>query len=483
MPRTSPASLNTAYSLALLQEYTHTLDSLPSDLSRNFADLRELDAVLSSSMSSITHNVQLLTARIEENKISKEERLFLLTQIAEEASRLKLGGEDKIRVACIASDNLKSHAVHLRTLSELVPRFNSTMLNRRTVYPHVATRSYMPASMTDGRRKRGGVGSLLSGPNDSPTKRRRVAGARDDDLDPTSRTPRKEKVVDPVARPRNNGRRRPERAASPTESILSVTSHVPPPIPQNQGPSRGAASNGQARPTNGVQSNNKRSRNTNVNNRHSTPQDTPQLEHTSGSHPPRAREYNVPPSSSNHPSLPLPYNNIPNDADHYGAGRMGSVGHGHRMEDWSPAHLPATLLEGPGMPVARSQSVMSHPNINAVAGMNLSASLNGHVQTPPPSSRRNVAYEGSPGEGDGADAEGGDGDGETDDKRYCICNGVSYGDMIGCDDTSCDKQWFHLACVGLSKAPDGSWHCDDCKSKRSARRVNRGGKRRNNLGR
>ena len=36
-------STEAPYALALLTEYTHTLDSLPVDLSRNFADLRELD--------------------------------------------------------------------------------------------------------------------------------------------------------------------------------------------------------------------------------------------------------------------------------------------------------------------------------------------------------------------------------------------------------------------------------------------------------
>src|SRR4051812_5489681 len=100
-PSRNPASnadsgveLGTTYSLALLAEYTHTLDSLPLDLSRNFADLRELDAVLSSSMSSITTKINDLTRMIEQGGSSKEERLWLLTEIAEEAGRLKLGGED-----------------------------------------------------------------------------------------------------------------------------------------------------------------------------------------------------------------------------------------------------------------------------------------------------------------------------------------------------------------------------------------------------
>ena len=37
--------------------------------------------------------------------------------------------------------------------------------------------------------------------------------------------------------------------------------------------------------------------------------------------------------------------------------------------------------------------------------------------------------------------------------RYCYCNGVSYGDMVGCDNQDCKMEWFHLECAGLTKAP------------------------------
>ena len=200
----SNASLTTAHSLSLLSEYTHTLDSLPLDLSRNFADLRELDAVLSSSMSSITTKIESLTNMIEQGTSPKEERLWLLTEIAEEATRLKLGGEDKIRVACQAADNLKSHTGHMRSLAEHVPGFDAATLNRNTTYPHVASRSFMPsASMESGRRRRGGFGSLLViAPDPSPAKRKRAA--RDDDVDVQARSPRK--AADGSARPRNGAR-------------------------------------------------------------------------------------------------------------------------------------------------------------------------------------------------------------------------------------------------------------------------------------
>ena len=30
---------------------------------------------------------------------------------------------------------------------------------------------------------------------------------------------------------------------------------------------------------------------------------------------------------------------------------------------------------------------------------------------------------------------------DVDEARYCYCNGVSYGQMIGCDDEQCAREW------------------------------------------
>ena len=43
-----------------------------------------------------------------------------------------------------------------------------------------------------------------------------------------------------------------------------------------------------------------------------------------------------------------------------------------------------------------------------------------------------------------------------DESTYCYCNGVSYGEMVGCDWTGCEREWFHLECVGLKVAPKGN---------------------------
>jgi inhibitor of growth protein 3 len=102
----SGTPLTTAHSLALLSEYTHMLDALPLDLSRQFADLRELDAVLSSSANMVTQKIYELIDLIEDGNIPKAAKLKKLAQIAEDVQKLKLGGEDKIRVATQAADSV-----------------------------------------------------------------------------------------------------------------------------------------------------------------------------------------------------------------------------------------------------------------------------------------------------------------------------------------------------------------------------------------
>ena len=51
---------------------------------------------------------------------------------------------------------------------------------------------------------------------------------------------------------------------------------------------------------------------------------------------------------------------------------------------------------------------------------------------------------------------------DPDEPTYCLCDQVSYGQMIGCDNKKCPIEWFHFSCVGLSHKPKGKWYCPDC---------------------
>ncbi|KAK7102868.1 inhibitor of growth protein 3-like [Littorina saxatilis] len=61
---------------------------------------------------------------------------------------------------------------------------------------------------------------------------------------------------------------------------------------------------------------------------------------------------------------------------------------------------------------------------------------------------------------------------DPNEPRYCLCNQVSYGDMVGCDNEDCPIEWFHYGCVGLTQAPKGKWFCPQCTAamKRRGRR-------------
>ncbi|XP_067658438.1 inhibitor of growth protein 4-like [Haliotis asinina] len=55
---------------------------------------------------------------------------------------------------------------------------------------------------------------------------------------------------------------------------------------------------------------------------------------------------------------------------------------------------------------------------------------------------------------------------DPNEPTYCLCHQVSYGEMIGCDNTDCPIEWFHFACVGLTTKPKGKWYCPRCQEER-----------------
>lgn len=51
---------------------------------------------------------------------------------------------------------------------------------------------------------------------------------------------------------------------------------------------------------------------------------------------------------------------------------------------------------------------------------------------------------------------------DPNEPTYCVCQQVSYGEMIGCDNPDCTIEWFHFACVSLTSKPKGKWYCPRC---------------------
>jgi hypothetical protein len=66
------------------------------------------------------------------------------------------------------------------------------------------------------------------------------------------------------------------------------------------------------------------------------------------------------------------------------------------------------------------------------------------------------------------DEEAGDG------RRYCICQSASYGDMVACGNEQCPFEWFHWGCVGLKAEPMRTWFCPICTEERKIEFIEAG---------
>ncbi|KAL2154812.1 hypothetical protein VTH82DRAFT_3488 [Thermothelomyces myriococcoides] len=83
---------------------------------------------------------------------------------------------------------------------------------------------------------------------------------------------------------------------------------------------------------------------------------------------------------------------------------------------------------------------------------------------------RNTAHPRSPHPGRGIKEEEVDmidveDDEAGDDRKYCSCQNVSFGNMVACDNDQCPYEWFHWGCVGLKSEPNGTWYCPECSEK------------------
>ena len=80
------------------------------------------------------------------------------------------------------------------------------------------------------------------------------------------------------------------------------------------------------------------------------------------------------------------------------------------------------------------------------------AGLLGDLTTPSPLPAMSPSTSLTPGQGQGGGSDQ-EWNYDPNEPRYCICNQVSYGDMVACDNEDCPYEWFHYPCVGVTAPP------------------------------
>lgn len=101
----------------------------------------------------------------------------------------------------------------------------------------------------------------------------------------------------------------------------------------------------------------------------------------------------------------------------------------------------------PSVPFVKTD--LEGPGVSGSSSRTLGRDLNLSRFNPPPDELDHMSEHvdaagdlGSNMDVDGAGAGGAGGDGDADDgMTYCICKGVSYGQMIACDDPNCETEW------------------------------------------
>jgi len=374
---------STQYTLRLLTEYAYTLDVLPLELSKNLADLRELDAVLSTPIATITNKFNLI-ADVMEGKaefpehdgkdneatkqrkkgMQKQDRLeYELSKAASEAKSLKLGSDDKIKVASQLGDllaNRQSYLALLLTTAAQTSRdrsFVPSLLHTTTTFPHLpAVTPVVDTSLESTRRKRaastrGLLSSMAPAVNSNADDRR-------------DREREKERERERIER---------ERGESPTKKRKIQLQE----------------------------------------------EERTHHKHRHGHH-------------------------------HHSH-------HSHKDSSARKAAHQAYLETLHWQPLAGGPQRRGRPA--PTAGM-LDDFLGRQARS---------GHRPHPDDDDDAVLDEGELEEVDDpDKVYCICGTVSWGEMLGCDDEDCPKQWYHLACLGLTEAPKGSFVCDECRKRREA---------------
>ncbi|WVF66146.1 hypothetical protein IAT40_000886 [Kwoniella sp. CBS 6097] len=458
-PSPPPPTNNDAQDLLIVQDIMDTLDQIPPELTRVYSDLNELGAVLYSTLIGLEKKLYTLINWIQDPTIQPEKRFELLQEIAEEAARYKLGGDDKIRVAGGACDGIMAHQKHISNLLAA-----STLLNPSPPSPYtqtltlpynvpvVPTRRLQRAANSPSRQvaAKEAAAALNEGRiGDTPTKKKKgrvgQLGNKDDD-EISSQGGEKEKKKTKKRKQATN------RALSPTESVASTSAFTgktsEPRTARQLAAAASRARKAEQEDNSDEESKDEAPKRGGIN-MQITPSTDSMLERKDA-------------------GLGLDVNGS-REGSNSGAGRSNNAtpsGNGNGNGNGGPKNARARVTTG----IKRSrpdeddedESDAEDDEITKPAPPKRLGSGKKPVQLPVPT--KEVAY---------VD--------EADSKTYCTCGQVSFGEMIGCDDDDCDIEWYHLTCLNLDKTPEGNWICPRCverrkkhpKSKKSGKGKNR----------
>ncbi|MBW0492870.1 hypothetical protein O181_032585 [Austropuccinia psidii MF-1] len=137
-----------------------------------------------------------------------------------------------------------------------------------------------------------------------------------------------------------------------------------------------------------------------------------------------------------------------------GAGLEASRNKRKQASADTPSPLPAASLVYPSDSLAGSVNNKRRLT-NSRQTLRLSLSAATPKEMDEPTAETNLAEEAEVDEGEESNA----GDDTT---LYCFCQRVSWGEMIGCDNKTCQYEWFHVPCLGLKETPTGKWYCPQC---------------------
>ncbi|SPO22494.1 related to p33ING1b (ING1) protein [Ustilago trichophora] len=466
-----------------LAAYADALDALPLDLTRSFSDLRELDAVLGSHLNSLTARLNHLTALIEDPDVDQGQRLLALKEVAEEARAYKMGGEDKIRVALNTAETIISHTDYIDALDAQLDRFSeiSALLNPTK---HLKLEQYyVPGSLKDRKL-------ITSLDSHSGT----AGGSATAEVNGTGGN-KKKKVAANVAAASGAGGK--SHKGAETASIAGSAAAA-----------SGASNSKKRKAISGAAISGSASANSKVAKTSGSgkgDEDVKTAANGSSSHKKKtdnsaaggsASKSNQANSNTRLPRAAHAHSGYTEDDEEGVSGRKDAASRRGDAEDSNSASRSRNSrsvravaaaqrsdgsdedLDDPDVDEdeepTRSSNTKSRSRATARSSSN-ATTTNSRARGGAASAAAASPHTGSnsASRADSPSSNAGAGD-DADEARYCFCNNVSYGDMIGCDDDDCEREWFHLGCVGLTKPPQGTWYCEACLERRAAN--GRGGK-------